>query len=127
MGSMRSPEVAADVPEDICRNVGTNPIAANIPSPSMSPMAVALTNTGLRKSPSGMMGSAARRSTTTNRTAATIRPAPHAHVETAPQPCAALPPKSVKKIRQVVADDRSTTPSTSTGCVAFLFGRVRVT
>jgi len=59
MGTISSPDSAAEVPEDICRNVGTNPIAANIPMPSVSPIAVALRNAGLRNRWSGVMGSSA--------------------------------------------------------------------
>ncbi len=57
IGIISSPDSAADVPEDICRNVGTKPIAANIPIPSTSPIAVALTKIGLRNRLSGMIGS----------------------------------------------------------------------
>ena len=65
MGSISKPDAAAEVPDDICRNVGTNPIAANIPRPMVRPIAVALTKIGLRNSDSGMIGSFAFASTST--------------------------------------------------------------
>ena len=126
MGTMSSPDSAAEVPEDICRNVGTNAMAANIPSPRVRPIAVALTNTGLRNRPRGMIGSSARVSFQTNSAVATTMPPAQAQVAAAPQPCSALPPNSVKKMRQVVATDSSSTPATSILRVARLCGRVRV-
>jgi hypothetical protein len=42
IGSISSPETAAEVPEDICRNVGMNASAANMPMPRVKPMAVLL-------------------------------------------------------------------------------------
>src|SRR6478609_7439991 len=60
IGSMRRPDAAADVPDDICRNVGTKPSAANMPMPIAMPIAVALMKIGLRNIDSGMIGSAAR-------------------------------------------------------------------
>ena len=100
------------------------PIAANMPRPSVRPMAVALMKIGLRNSESGMIGSFARDSASTNRTTATTRPAPNSQVSGAPQPWFLSPPKSVKKMRQVVAAESSTTPARSMGFVAFLFGSV---
>ncbi len=42
------------------------------------------------------------------------------------QPKSLSPPKSVKKMRHVVAAERKTMPRMSRGLVAFLFGSVRV-
>ena len=126
MGSISSPDSAAEVPEDICRNVGTKAMAANMPRPRVKPMAVALTKIRLRNRLSGMIGSSARRSTMTKAAAATSRPAPKAQVRGESQPSSFLPPKSVKKIRQVVATESSSTPRMSIRFSAFLFGRVRV-
>src|SRR6478735_442715 len=125
IGSMRRPDAAADVPDDICRNVGTKPRAANIPMPIAMPIAVALMKIGLRNIDSGMIGSAARDSVKMNNPAAATRPAPHAQVAPESQPKSADPPKSVKKMRHVVAADRNTTPSQSMGFSAFLFGSFR--
>ncbi|OUD92217.1 hypothetical protein CMMCAS05_08235 [Clavibacter michiganensis subsp. michiganensis] len=86
IGRSRSPETAAEVPVDICRNVGTKPMAANIPMPSARPMAVAFTKTGFRKRLSGITGSSARDSVNTNSDAATTSPRPHAQVASDPQP-----------------------------------------
>ena len=73
-----------------------------------------------------MIGSSARRSTMTNAAAASTSPAPNAHVSGESQPSSFLPPKSVKKIRHVVAAESSSTPRMSIRFSAFLFGRVRV-
>ncbi|MNJ04497.1 hypothetical protein D3C73_1652910 [compost metagenome] len=53
-------------------------------------------------------------------------PAPNAHVRGESQPSSFLPPKSVKKMRQVVAAERNRTPRMSIFFSAFLFGRVKV-
>ena len=126
MGSISSPDSAAEVPEDICRNVGTKAIAENMPRPRVNPMAVALTKIRLRNRLSGMMGSSARRSTITKAAADRTMPAPKAQVRGESQPSSFLPPKSVKKMRQVVAADSSTTPRMSIRFSAFLLGSVRV-
>ncbi|MGW6659538.1 hypothetical protein [Rhodococcus sp. NPDC055024] len=123
--SISRPDAAAEVPADICRNVGTNPIAANIPRPRARPIAVAFTKTRLRNSSRGMIGSSARVSVITNATVASSIPRAHPHVCADRQPCALSPPKSAKKIRQVVAMERKSTPSTSMGLVAFLVGSFR--
>lgn len=62
MGSISSPDSAAEVPEDICRNVGTKAMAANMPRPRVKPMAVAFTKIRFLNRLRGMMGSSARRS-----------------------------------------------------------------
>src|SRR6478609_6990257 len=122
IGSMSRPDAAADVPDDICRNVGTKPRAANMPIPIAMPMAVALMKIGLRNIDSGMIGSAARDSVKMNSPAEATRPAPHAQVALESQPKSAEPPKSVKKMRHVVAAVRNSTPSQSMGFSARLFG-----
>src|SRR3954471_22615859 len=66
IGSSSRPELAADRPELICRNVGMKAIAENMPSPTAAPRAVATTKVRLPNSDSGMIGSTARRSTATN-------------------------------------------------------------
>lgn len=86
IGSISKPDSAAEVPDDIWRNVGTKPIAANMPMPRVSPIAVALTKIGLRNSDSGMIGSFARDSTKTNSAAATSRPRPQPQVTIESQP-----------------------------------------
>ena len=123
IGSISRPETAAEVPEDICRNVGTNAMAANMPRPSVKPIAVALTKTRFLNSDSGMIGSSARASAITNSTTAASRPRPQPQVSMAPQPWFFDPPKSVKKIRQVVAIESSSTPRMSIFLVDFLFGQ----
>ena len=85
-GSSNRPETAAEAPDDICRKVGTNAMAENMPMPSTKPTAVASTNTLLRKNDSGMIGSSARDSTSTNSDAAITTPAPQSQVSGAPQP-----------------------------------------
>src|SRR3954466_6206998 len=75
IGSMSRPDVVADSPELICRNVGMNAIAENMPSPTARPSAVATTKVGLRNSVIGMIGSTARSSTATKTHAATKKPA----------------------------------------------------
>ena len=96
-----------------------------MPIPSTNPMAVEFRKIGFLNSESGMMGSAARASVTMNRAMDAISPAPQVQVVSEVQP-PALPPKSVKKIRHVVATDRNTTPMRSIFCVAFLLGSVSV-
>ncbi len=125
MGIISRPDAAAEVPDDICRNVGTNPIAANMPSPRVRPIAVAFTNTGLRNRLSGMIGSSALASAMMKPVTAASSPTPHAHVAGELQPKSLSPPKSVKKIRHVVAADRKITPRMSIRFVAFLLGSVR--
>jgi hypothetical protein len=76
-------------------------------------MAVEFTKIRFLNRPSGMMGSSARRSTATKAAAATTRPAPNAQVSGESQPSSFLPPKSVKKMRHVVAAESSRTPRIS--------------
>ena len=109
IGSINSPDSAAEVPEDICKNVGTKANAANMPIPSTKPMAVEFKKIGFLNSDSGMMGSSARDSVKMNSATEAIKPAPQVHVVREVHP-SALPPKSVKKIKQVVAMERNTTP-----------------
>src|SRR3954447_1905549 len=122
IGSMSRPEFAADSPELICRNVGINAIAENMPSPTARPRAVATTNVRLRNSVIGMIGSAARRSIATNITAATTKPPSRLSACHEPQP--SLPPRSVNRIRQVVVADSATMPAKSSGVVLLLRGRL---
>src|SRR4051812_45210879 len=86
IGSISSPETAAEVPADICRNVGMNASAANMPMPRVKPMAVLLMKIGLRNRLSGMIGSSARRSASTKAQAASSRPAPKSQVTGEAQP-----------------------------------------
>ncbi len=89
-------------------------------------MAVEFTKMRFLNRLNGMMGSSARRSTRTKAVAASTSPAPKAHVSGESQPSSFLPPKSVKKIRHVVAAESSSTPRMSIRFSAFLFGSVRV-
>src|SRR4051794_30542078 len=123
IGSMSRPELAAESPELICRNVGMNAIAENIPSPTARPIAVATTKVRLPNSVSGMIGSVARRSTNTKTTAAMTNAASSARVPGAPQP--SLPPKSVNSTSDVVVAESATMPAWSSGVVLRLRGRVR--
>ncbi len=74
-----------------------------------------------------MIGSLTRDSVMTKAVAATIRPAPQAQVASESQPNSLSPPKSVKKIRQVVAIERKMTPKMSIGFSAFLLGSFSAT
>src|SRR3954452_16605590 len=122
IGSMSRPELAAESPELICRNVGMNAIAENMPRPTAMPSAVATTKVGLPNSESGMIGSMARRSTSTKATAETTNAAIMARVRPAPQP--SLPPKSVNRTSEVVVADSATMPQWSRGALLCLRGRV---
>ena len=95
--------------------------------PSTRPIAVAFTKIGLRNRLSGMIGSCTLASVITKAVAATMSPAPHAQVASESHPNSLSPPKSVKKIRQVVAIDRKITPKMSIGFSAFLLGSFRAT
>ena len=75
IGSISRPEFAADSPELICRNVGMKAIAENMPRPTAMPSAVATTKVRLRNSDIGMIGSTARRSTSTKATTETTKAA----------------------------------------------------
>ena len=77
IGSISRPELAADSPELICRNVGMKAIAENMPRPTARPSAVATTKVRLRNSDIGMIGSTARRSITTKAIAETTNSGEH--------------------------------------------------
>src|SRR3712207_2106151 len=121
IGSMSRPESAADSPELICRNVGMNAMAENMPRPTAMPSAVATTKVGLPNRLSGTIGSTARRSTSTNATAATTNAAASARVSGSVQP--SLPPRSVNSTSDVVVADSATMPATSSGVVLRFRGR----
>src|SRR3954470_6804338 len=124
IGSIIRPELTADRPELICRNVGMKAIAENMPSPTAAPRAVATTKVRLPNSDSGMIGSTARRSTATNTHAETTNAASRASAWHELQP--SLPPKSVNRISDVVVAERATMPAESSGVVLRLRGRVSV-
>jgi hypothetical protein len=109
IGSMSRPELAAESPELICRNVGMKAIAENMPSPTAIPSAVATTKVRLPNSVIGMIGSAARSSTATKTTVETTRAASSDSACQEVQP--SRPPKSVKKIREVVVADSARMPA----------------
>ena len=108
IGSMSRPEFAAESPELICRNVGMKAIAENMPSPTARPRDVATTKVRLRNSDIGMIGSAARSSTATKEAAETTKAASSESACHEPQP--SRPPKSVKKISEVVVADSARMP-----------------
>jgi hypothetical protein len=86
-----------------------NAIAENMPRPTAMPSAVATTKVGFRNSDSGTIGSAARRSTSTNATTETTKAARSSSVRGAPQP--SLPPRSVNRTSEVVVADSATMPA----------------
>ena len=61
-GTSSSPEFVALAPLTTCRNSGKNTIAPNMLTPITSDIAAQTANTRLLNSPSGRIGSAARRS-----------------------------------------------------------------
>ena len=109
IGTISRPELAADRPEAICRNVGMKAMAENMPRPTAMPRAVATTKVRLPNSVIGTIGSAARSSTATKAAAETTRVASSASACQEPQP--SRPPKSVNRIRDVVAADRVRMPA----------------
>ena len=109
IGSISRPELAAEVPEAICRNVGMKAMAENMPRPIAAPSAVATTKVGLPNRDSGMIGCTARCSTSTKASTETAKAAIRARVQPSVQPRS--PPKSVKKTSEVVAADRVTMPA----------------
>src|ERR671921_690180 len=100
IGSISRPELAAEVPEAICRNVGMKAMAENMPRPIAAPSAVATTKVGLPNRDSGMIGCTARCSTSTKASTETAKAAIRARVQPSVQPRS--PPKSVKKTSEVV-------------------------
>ena len=75
IGTMSRPASVALEPVTICRYVGRKAIAPNIEMPVSRPPMVATLKFRLRNRASGMIGSAARRSTSTKATPDTIAPA----------------------------------------------------
>jgi hypothetical protein len=109
IGSISRPELAADRPEAICRNVGMNAIAENMPRPTAAPSVVATTKVRLRNRVMGMIGSAARSSTATKTAAETTSAASSDSACQEPQP--SRPPKSVNRISDVVVADSVRIPA----------------
>ena len=91
IGSMSRPDWVTPAPVAICRNVGRNASAANMPMPMTRPMTVETVKTELRNSRMGSTGSVARSSTTTNSTHATSVPAISATSRVSPRSYAAGP------------------------------------
>ena len=85
IGSMRKPDSVTPAPVDICRNVGRNARAANMPMPRMKPMTVAMVNVRFLNRRSGSNGSLARSSTTMNSAIATSVPTTSASRPGSPQ------------------------------------------
>ncbi len=81
IGSMRNPDSVTPAPVDICRNVGRNASAENMPMPSTRPISVAMVKVRFLNRCSGSSGSSARFSTrtnaTTDTTTAATRPSNH--------------------------------------------------
>jgi len=75
IGSMSRPDCVTPAPEDICRKVGRNVSAENMPMPTTRPIVVEIANVRLRNRCSGMRGSSARVSARTNSAVATTKPA----------------------------------------------------
>ena len=62
MGISISPDRVGEAPCAIWRKIGRKVMAPNIAAPAMNPMMLVTQKTFIRKSPSGSMGSSARRS-----------------------------------------------------------------
>ena len=110
MSGMRTmPELVAETPMTFCMNSGMNTTAPNIATPNRNAVAVVTLKIESRKSPSGITGSAARRSTPTKiptrATPATARPTisgePHAYV---------VPPHTATNSRHATAADSTPAP-----------------
>src|SRR3954451_22195658 len=105
IGSISRPELAADRPELICRNVGMKAIAENMPSPTAAPRAVATTKVRLPNSDSGLIGSPARRAPATTTHAETTTPGSGDSACHELQP--SLPPNPVNRIGDGVVAERA--------------------
>ncbi len=112
MGSRSRPELVAEEPCTVCWYSGRKVIAPNMAKPSRKPMPEMRLKLRLANSPSGMIGSRARRSTRTN----SARPS--AASAARPRICVDrqaywLPPQVVISTSAVIATVSSAAPSQS--------------
>ena len=125
-GTSSSPELVALAPLTTCRNSGRNTIAPNMLTPITSDIAVHTANTRLLNSPSGRIGSTARRSwptvsaPSTSAAAASPRIWGDAHGYW-------VPPHDPARSRLETAATSSPAPSQSTECSRRANGRSSTT